>query len=187
MPFLPVSALLELKQILNVRKDRKQRGLTFLEILVVVIIMGFLAAASIPKLGKSYQHLRLQQKTDHLIQLMLYAQSHSVMQGRRTRLSIDQNQNRYWLEVERPQEDVAEVVAAGEARYERLSGRWGQTFSIPEDISVELDQNVLTFFPDGQIEKQRFSFCRDTKCLLISTEWERGMVRSFPYDQDDEG
>jgi Tfp pilus assembly protein FimT len=169
-----------------------------IELILVLILLGVLAALAIPNLSRSYHRFQMEEAGQNMAYLMRYAQGRAMTTGGYVRLVIEES-GEYWLSQAEKKSSTGSAGSEMGLTFVRLSGYWGRTFHLPEEVMVESTRETFTFFPDGQIEKGRVFFCwRDrcfsgqsgdgqtresaceADCLTISTQDQRGMVLVFP-------
>lgn len=159
-------------QILN--KQQKQSGFTLIEVILVVIVLSVIAAVTIPNFSTSYRHFQLKSAAEQLMYVMRYAQSRAVSKNIMVRLEFDDNNSKYWLT------EQDEELSGNEIVYKRVSGRLGKRYSLTNKESLEVDKQVLNFYPSGQIEKTRLILCNDhDRCYTISTKEQRGHINIY--------
>lgn len=172
--------------------DKRWRGFTIIELLLVVVIVAVIAALAAPNFGSTYARIQLRKAADDLAYRMRYAQSYAITRNTLTRLEFDPSFTRYWLTSKSGEE-------AAQDTFERLTGRLGESVGIPGDIQVSFAQDdpSLYFYPDGTMDKRRVSLCRGLpagrvgpaqrdrqECVFVSTQKQRGQV--YVSKQSDE-
>ncbi|MFH1857575.1 MAG: GspH/FimT family pseudopilin [Candidatus Omnitrophota bacterium] len=124
------------------------RGLTFIEILMVVVILGIFVAMGTPRFRTTYIRLQLSNQARSLAKLLTYAQFRAVTEGRRYCFQTDSARRRYWLTAE--EED-------GKPTFVRIQGRYGRAVSIPAGISLQSQEELFYFYPDGSTDSLALS------------------------------
>ena len=161
-------------------KRTVRKGFTLIEILLVVVLLGIIAGAAFPSLGKSYTMMRLQVEANDLSYAMRYAQGKAIAEKRKHRLEFNSDFSKYFI-LEDSGNDVEfegdEDSSYVDGEYRRFSGRRGRTFKIAEDITVDAAKQSVEFYPDGSIEKIQVNLCYGKKCLVVSTQEHRGRVQ----------
>jgi Tfp pilus assembly protein FimT len=153
-------------------RPRDYPGFTFVEILLVLVVLVVITSISIPNFSKSYNTLLLQTTVNDIAYLMRYAQSRAIIKKKTVRFIFGDHTMSYRIY----QQGTDTESPSG---YNPIRGRWGRTFNIPEGITVETTRPAINFYPDGQIKKGRINVCHKSKCMLISTEERRGRVQIF--------
>ena len=155
----------------------RPRSFTLVELLLVVILLGLVAALAIPNFNPAFTKFQLQETGKNITYLMRYAQSRAVMTKKTHQLVFDEERSAYWLLQEREDPD-------GESRqsFEMVPGRYGRSFQIPKEISVEVQDQPIRFYPDGTIDKARIYVSNERKdYLTVSTLEQAGYVHLFDF------
>ena len=151
------------------------QGFTFVEIILVILMMGVIAAMAIPNFSRTYLRFQLQQCTEDLAYLMRYAQSRAVAKGQMVRLEFDSEFRHYRL----TQNNADDSFADAEQNFINIAGRLGRKVNIPQEIRVETSDPLVYFYTDGNMEKQRIYICLKEHCQTVSTQEQRGFVQVF--------
>ena len=177
--FIPISKPLAwgFNPLENKFKNTKKNfltGFTFIELLLVVILLGALIGLSTPNLRNSYYNLLLSDTSHNLTYLMRYAQARAISERTDYRLNFGSEYDSYWLTRDPDSED--------EGGFVRIQGKFGKIFNIHESLSLECESNIVSFFPDGRIERISIYLSnRKDKFYTISTEAQSGYVQEFDY------
>ena len=124
-------------------KGRDRIGFTFIELLMVIVILGIFVAMATPNFRNTYLELELSSQARSLAKFLTYAQERAVVEGKAYRFEIDPVQRRYWLTVER------ELESEDGTHFARIEGRYGRIVKLPSGISVAADKEKILFSPDG--------------------------------------
>lgn len=181
--------------------NKRWRGFTLVEILLVVVIMAVIAVLAVPDFSRTYKGIELRKTADDLAYRARYAQSYAITKNTPARLEFDPSFTQYWL-TRRSGDDAAQDT------FIRLTGRLGGITNIPRDIQVSFEEgnSSLDFYPDGTMDRRRIHFCRGLpvphsgtypagqaepsmrdrqECVLVSTQEQRGFVHvSRQSDKD---
>lgn len=107
-------------------------GFTFIELVLVVAIIGVLVGVSIPNLKVKYYDIMLHNSSRQMQAFMNYLSQRSVAQGEAICLAIDKEKNEY------------------SARLKAQENSF-KTQHLPRHIAIESDKEEICFYPDGKI------------------------------------
>jgi len=131
---------------------KKRKGLTFIEILLVIIILGILIETALPRFKKSFRSLQLNNFSKELQLFMNYIFQSSIAQGRVITLNIDKEKKEYRAEVKGSAEKL-------------------KTFPIPEGIELETEKKEILFYPDGTSDKVTIKITNaDSQSVTLTTK-----------------
>ncbi len=153
----------------------RRKAFSLIELLLVIVLLGVVAAVSVPNFSKTYGRLRLKQTAENVQYLMNYAQSRAIIKNLSFRLQWEEGFRRCRL----TEEAVRENGSPRERVFQKISGRWGREISFPSEIQVTSSLSQFEFYPDGTIDKGTISVCGQKNCYTISTQEKRGRVRMF--------
>jgi hypothetical protein len=149
----------------------KEKSFTLLEIILVILVIGVIAGLTVPNFSKTYADIELKKGAEDLAYLMRYATGRAVIKNIKTRLEFNSEFSQYWLA-----EEIKDSVEAGEGEFKKISGRLGKKFNIPSGIKIELEDEFVSFYPDGSMDKKYIYVCNEKRCLIVSTKEKRGDV-----------
>ena len=113
-------------------KGRK-KAFTFIELLIVVVILGIFIRIAIPSFRKTFQNQQLKIFTQELQSLINYLHGRSIVEERIVYLSIDNEKKEYGIGIK--------------GNSVRL-----KTYQMPSDIKVVAEAEEILFYPDGSID-----------------------------------
>ena len=153
-----------------------RHSFTLVELLLVLLLLGILAGLALPQFGPTYSRIQLKETADNIADLMRYAQSKAIIKRKIFGLQFDGPKNHYWIvEVKK---DFGESSAP--ESYERVSGRFGRMRDVPERISVETEEELIHFYPDGTIDRISINLSNHRQeRLTVSTLEKTGQVQVF--------
>lgn len=146
------------------------QGFTLVEVLLAVVILSVIAGLAVPNFSRGYRRFRLKKAAGDLAYAMRYAQSRAVVKNRQVKLEFDSEFSGYRL---------WEEIVDGAPAFQKMTGRFGKFFNLPEGLKTEGDVSAVSFYPDGSMDRQRFYVCDDHECFTVSTKEQRGHVRLF--------
>lgn len=163
------------------RRIASRRGFTLVEILLVLLILTVIVGLTAPNLSRSLTKHQFEKSAEELLNLMRYAQSRAITRGHSVRLVFNDENTEYWL----AEDSVSGSDSGNEAASsERVPGSMGATRRVPGDVVLRTeDIAVLTFYPDGRMDRTELGVCRGGRCKMISTRIQRGFIRSYDAEE----
>ncbi len=149
-------------------------GMTFLEIMIVMVIVGIMASVTIPSLRGPYEFNKLRGGAREVVALMRYARSTAIMSEVEVPLEIDTEKDRFRLNLDK--------VAAKKKPEQRKAIREGSEASwrqLPKEVvfaavyswdDPKKDKSIaqIVFYPDGSASDSRVVLeNRDKKMMTI--------------------
>jgi type II secretion system protein H len=150
------------KNPLDVRRSRKNRAFTLIELVIVIVIIGIAAAVIIPEMKGGYQDALLRSTTRELVNVFSIASSRAVSLNQLHRVRIEANTGRYVIEKRaretvqgdeyKPLDDVSEAEGTLD---QRISVRMhnldeSQTATPASEVSqTRADIDSISFYSDG--------------------------------------
>jgi len=128
------------------RTGNKSRAFTLIELVFVLVILGILLVASIPRFANTTERLRLEQTAFEFAQLLRYAHERAVSEEQTIVWRWDETTHRARLELVK---DDGTTQPIGE--------RLTMSARLPVDVSVNVARqgesvDEIHFFPDGTSE-----------------------------------
>lgn len=128
---------------------RGERGITFIELLLVILIIGVLAGVSVPQFRKTLDNFELENFTKDIFFLCRYLQGSAIGQGKI-----------YCLNIDRDKAEFRATVKVG-TDFKPAEGRFGRVYRAQGVTSVSLfpvDRTAVYFYPDGSIDNVTITF-----------------------------
>lgn len=159
---------------ISVMNDNKsssvsQDAITFIELLLVILIIGILAGISIPQLRKTFDNFELENFVKDIYYLNRYLQASAIGRGRIQCLNIIQDEGKFWAtykENDKPQ---------------KIEGRFGKDYKAPEGTVVFIEppeRTTIYFYPDGSIDKVKITLeNRHKRQISIATQGIIGDIK----------
>ena len=95
-----------MKCAISPRPESSPDGFTFIEIMVILLIMGIMAMIGIPTLNGALKDSRLSGAADEIVTALEFAQITAMGSGANTRVTIDEDADTILLEQFQPEEDL---------------------------------------------------------------------------------
>jgi Tfp pilus assembly protein FimT len=142
------------------------KGVTLIELFLVIIIIGVLVGISLPSLKATFNNLRLDSFSRELQSLMNYLHERSIVEKKVIYLNIDNNKKEIWAEIK------------GEQAQTRL-----KTLGFGDDIKIETDSEEIIFYPDGEITKATIEVRNHyNQKISLTTKGVFGGVKILPQE-----
>ena len=94
----------------RVHVEMKNKGFTLIEMLIVLAVMGVMAAVALPSLTRRYGQRATRGAVDRLAMAHSLAQATAIRFGRVAELHIDAANSRFWVEVDTSGTGIRDTV-----------------------------------------------------------------------------
>ncbi len=135
------------------------RGFTFVELFLVLLIIGIFVVISLPQFRQYYDELRFTSFSRELQDFMNYLHQRSIVERKVIAFHIDKSAKRYY----------------GEYQGERI-----KSGNIPDNVKIDLDiqgQDVY-FYPNGDIDPVSIKLAGpDDKLIILTSKGVFGGVK----------
>jgi Tfp pilus assembly protein FimT len=124
---------------------------SFIELLIITVIMGILIAVAIPRFNNAFDSLKLQGVSKDIFYLARFLQASAINQGKIYYLNLDQGK----------QELTASCKDKDSDEWQKAPGRFGKAYKVPDNIDVKVepaDKSGIYFYPDGSSDKVSIIF-----------------------------
>ena len=144
--------------------SRRVEGLTFIELLIVIIIIGSLVGLSLPNLRKSFNSIQAENFSRQLQSNMNYFRDKSVIEGKVFCFKFNNNNQQYSVGLINSTKAI-------------------KVFAIPKEITVTLtkktntDNPAIFFYPDGRIDVVTLVVNSGGQDITLTTEGSFGKVK----------
>lgn len=144
---------------------RKKRALTFIELIIVIAIIGVLSITAVPKFKTTFDNLELESFVKDIYYLSRYLQASAVNKRQIYYLSIDKEKGEFQARLK--------PDAGTEDEFKNIEGRFGRIYKLPQKVNISVDppeKAGIYFYPDSSIEGIKITFENEQKkdiCLII--------------------
>jgi prepilin-type N-terminal cleavage/methylation domain-containing protein len=150
---------------------KKNNAFTFIEILLVIVIIGIIVALASPNFSKGYSRFQLNKTADDLLEHCRWAQAMAIGQERIYALSFSGDHRSYKLE----------RVKRGEGNddqgsFEPVNGGLGRMHAVPDAILLDTKDDRIKFYPDGTIDPETIQLGSSEQKIVLSSGQVRGMM-----------
>lgn len=148
-----------------------KKGWTFIELLIVIAIIGVLTGIAVPQIRKTYDNFQQETFAKDLFYLVRYLQDCSISVGKIYCLNIDLDNAEF------------QAVYKKEDNFLNLSGKFGKKYKLPSGIELTIDpveKRQVYFYPDGSIDKISIVFInRLGKKAVITIQGFRSSIDTY--------
>jgi general secretion pathway protein H len=145
-----------------VRRGPREQGLTLLEILIVLALMGLMAAIALPMLGNGVSTTQLRTSARQLAAGLRMARSEALAQRREAFLLVDVAGKRFRLDSDPHIHALPEGITL-------------KLFTAQNDL-VDANVGAIRFFPDGGSNGGRITVAAGQRKFEVDVDWLTGRV-----------
>jgi prepilin-type N-terminal cleavage/methylation domain-containing protein len=121
-----------------------RKGVTFIELLLVLVIIGFMATLSLPFMRKSFDNLETENMAKEIYSLSNFLQARAVAEEKIYCLKID------------PSKGELQAFCQEAGALQALSGRLGKMYTLGPGTQLSLSPSDATqayFYPNGSSDR----------------------------------
>jgi len=130
--------------LLGFKKTKK--AITFIELVIVITIIGILIGISIPQFKKTFDNFELENFVKDIYYLSRYLQASAISQGKIHYLNIDPGEGRFW------------ATYKENAEFKKIQGKFGNIYKTPKEVIISTDKAGIYFYPDGSMDEITIKF-----------------------------
>ena len=143
----------------------RAQGLTFIELFIVIIILGILAGVSFLNFRKNFNQIELNSFSSELQSFMNYLTERAIVERKTIYLNIDNDNKKYWAQFEGDDNNILKI------------------HPFPSEITIENGHQPIAFYPDGSIDKVTIKLInRDNRYVNLTTKEVFSSVRLQPQE-----
>lgn len=137
----------------------RTKGFTFVELLLVIIVIGILLAISLPNIRKTFNNLSLDNFSRELQAFMNYLHERSVVEEKIIYLNLDNDKKEIWAQIQDEQSQLKTLV-------------------LPDGMKIESEKKQILFYPDGSIDNATIEVVNlDKQKVSLTTKGVFGGVK----------
>lgn len=168
---------------------RSTRGMTFIEIMIVIVILGILAAVVLPNMAGPREKMALQSAARDIASAGLVARQMAIVTGREASLEFIPEENAWVVRHTLLEEDRrsrrnrrnAEDKVEEQETFRELPERVSYVKFRAEEIEYEpVDPLVLTFYPSGSSSGMAIQV-KNTRDKTLTVDFDAGTGRPEVY------
>ena len=130
-----------MRTIFQIGKRVKDKGFTFVELLIVTLIIVVLSSLAVPRFRTSFERFKLKTIGKQFVEMAKASHELSVLEEKIYRIVIVREPLSFGMEVESPDKESFEPVSGGAGRVRKL----------PQDFRMEFDDASIYFYEDGSV------------------------------------
>ncbi len=152
----------------TLHKKSRARGFTFVELLIVLILIGIFVAVSLPELKKRFEHALLNQEARTAAQFLRYAQYRAIAEHAPIVFKVEPEKNQYQI---RKEEET------GKEKDSVIAGEWGKPVQLKSRIVLDPSVEDIVYWPDGSSSGGGFRLTYEKTAARLTVKPGLGHVK----------
>lgn len=144
----------QMPMMISAMSEGSNKGFTFIELFIVIVIIGILTAVSVPQFRKLHDNFALENFVKNLDYLSRYIQGSAISRGRVYCLNINQDEDGI---------NFYTTYQEG-SEFKEIEEKSGKLYEcgVPQGITIDsidpADAKTIFFFPDGSSDTITLTF-----------------------------
>ena len=154
-----------------------EKGLTFIELILVVGILSILTAISTPLFRRTFDNLQVRNLCRDISKLSKYVQERAIMEQVIHRIDFDANNKEYGVSVAKDPLNPEKFIA--------LNNKFGRKRRFSPNILLECTKSYAVFYPDGTADELHLYIIGKNDDIYTATNKETtGYAKIFNYRKE---
>jgi len=152
----------------------REKGLTFIELILVISILSILTAISTPLFRRTFDNLQVRNLCLDISKLSKYVQERAIMEQVIHRIDFDVNNKEYWVSIAKDPLNPEKFIT--------LNNRLGRKRRFSTNILLECAKPYAVFYPDGRVDELTMYVAgADGEVYTLTNKETTGYVKIFNY------
>ena len=152
----------------------REKGLTFIELILVISILSILTAISTPLFRRTFDNLQVRNFCRDISKLSKYVQERAIMEQVIHRIDFDVNNKEYWVSIAKDPLNPEKFIA--------LNNKLGRKRRFSHNILLECTKPHAVFYPDGRADELTIHVAgADGEVYTLTNKETTGYVKIFNY------
>ena len=150
------------------------KGLTFIELILVISILSILTAISTPLFRHTFDNLQVRNLCQDISKLTKYVQERAIMEQVIHRIDFDVNSKEYWVSIAKDPLNPENFIT--------LNNKLGRKRRFSPNIVFECAKPYVVFYQDGRVDElTMYVSGANGKVYTLTNKETTGYVKIFNY------
>ncbi len=155
----------------------KEKGLTFIELILVISILSILTAISTPLFRHTFDNLQVRNLCRDISKLSRYAQERAIMEQVVHRINFDINSKEYWVSIAKD--------PLNPEKFTTLNNKLGRKRRFSPNILLECTKPYTVFYQDGRADELTIYVSgADGEVYTVTNKETTGYAKIFNYRKE---